>query len=685
MAETKAYDEFQPTGSVLKYTPISETEAAVTGYSAATDFVIPATINNNGGTTYNVTSIGDNAFDQCASLKSVTIPNSVTNIGSFAFSGCTSLASVTIPSSVTDIGYSAFGGCTSLKSVTIPKSVTTIGDYTFQGCTSLASVTISSGVTSISGYAFLKCTSLASVTIPNSVTSIGEGAFLDCTNLTSITYTTGNNSSYRSTDGVLFGDNGKTLLYYPAGHKDAGTETASTTYTIPNDVTSIGENAFNNCSRLVSVIIPNSVISIGNFAFENCVRLASVTIPNSMRSIGNNAFENCVSLASVTIPNSVTSIGTFAFNSCSKLASVTIPNSVTSIGVALFQGCTSLKSVTIPNSVTNIGSNAFSSCISLKSVTIPNSVTSIGNDAFVCTSLTSVTIPNSVTSIGDRAFGYCNNLSTVSAENWDVVCGTNAFDGIASSAKLYVPKSRSTASGWSYWPLTTESGTLTLTPRTDAGRDQAGSEKLTFAAGEPLTRYFHYPVDLPAGVTAYTGKLNDSKTMLNLTQITSTYAPTTGTNVTYIPADTPVLLFKTDGTAGDVVLTESSKDDYTPANESTNDLKGSITDSYFGEANKILTLGHNNADYSEYGFFKYTGTTARANRAYLLASDVAVTGAQGIGISMGEPTGIEEIGTTKKPASIGTDRVYNIDGSYEPNPKTGTVYIVNGKKVIYLK
>ena len=183
-------------------------------------------------------------------------------------------------------------------------------------------------------------------------------------------------------------------------------------------VTSIGEEAFRNCSGVISggltsVTIPNSVTSIGNYAFSCCNRLTSVTIGNSVTSIGICAFELCGRLPSVTIPNSVTTIGTKAFSGCSHLTSVTIGNSVTSIGNSAFSDCSGLTSVTIPNSVTSIGDLAFSGCSGLTSVTIPNSVTSIGMWAFQeCNGLTSVTIPSSVTSIGDYAFD-CKNLATV--------------------------------------------------------------------------------------------------------------------------------------------------------------------------------------------------------------------------------------------------------------------------------
>ena len=211
-----------------------------------------------------------------------------------------------------------------------------------------------------------------------------------------------------------------------------------TSVTIGNGVTSIGESAFGKCVTLTTITIPNSVTSIGVSAFGACKALTSITIPDSVTSIGNEAFVYCSNLTSVTVGNSVKSIGESAFAYCSNLKSIEIPEGVESIGGAAFGGCKTLTSITIPNSVTSIEEALFAQCWGLTSVTIGNSVKSIGNSAFNwCDSLTSIIIPDSVESIGEKAFWSCTSLTSITIGNSVKSIEQKAFDECYALAEVY--------------------------------------------------------------------------------------------------------------------------------------------------------------------------------------------------------------------------------------------------------
>ena len=287
------------------------------------------------------------------------------------------------------------------------------------------------------------------------------------------------------------------VTYRGYGYDDeySGSVTIPETITYNSEiysVTSIGDEAFWNCSGLTEVTIPNSVTYIGTAAFAGCSGLTKVNylgtvdkwvkidfkngesnptyyaedlyVNNelltdvkitSADSIKDYAFDNCQSIKSVEIGNSVTSIGWSAFADCSGLTSVSIPNSVTSIGDYAFYNCSGLTSITIPNTVTSIGSGTFyntgiynsesnwdngvlyidnclteaTSDVVKGSYTIKKGTRIIGDRAFeYCSGLTSVTIPNSVTSIGQYTFVECSGLTSVTIGNSVTSIGHCAFE-----------------------------------------------------------------------------------------------------------------------------------------------------------------------------------------------------------------------------------------------------------------
>ena len=432
-----------------------------------------------------VTTIGANAFDNCTALTSVSIPDSVSSICSHAFANCTNLAAVSLPEGVSSIESYAFYKCSSLSSVSIPGSVNAIKDSAFRDCTSLQSVIISDGVSSIDSDAFRDCSGLTSIIIPDSVISIGQQAFQNCTSLTDVTlpdgitsmgyYSFGYNSSGRKTTFYcsLGSDTAKELSKYSYQFIDASNPSLYLCYRynngsisglavvdakedienacIPDDVTSIDNSAFRDCTRLISVFLPDSITNIGSWAFNNCSSLTSITIPSGVSSIGDNTFASCSSLVSISLPESIFSIGAWAFHNCTSLVSVSLPESVSSIGARAFYNCSTLSSISIPSGVLTIDDYTFSDCISLVSVSLPDSITSIGAHAFYdCPSLISILIPSGVSSINDYTFYGCSSLISVSLPDSVTSIGDSAFSNCKSLNTIDLPDNLSTIGNYAF-------------------------------------------------------------------------------------------------------------------------------------------------------------------------------------------------------------------------------------------
>ncbi len=364
-------------------------------------------------------------------------------------------------------GYTGAGGDVTVPSNIVSRTVIGIGRYAFSASSNLTSITIPDSISYIEEYAFNECTKLTAATFGKGLASIGFRIFDNCTNLAAITVDAGN-ATYSSLDGVLFNGNKSTLLQFPPAK--------ATTYTIPDSVTGIGDEAFFYCTRLVGVTLGANVANIGNLAFWGCSSLAGITLPNSVTRIGDNAFSGCTSLAEVTMGANVANIGNSAFYECTSLTGITIPASVTNIGSGAFVRCTGLTDITvdagnaaysslggllfnhdkttliqcagrksivsIPCGVTRIGDGAFYWCNRLGSIAIPDSVTSIGDDGFhFCTSLTDITIPNSVTNIGYYAFENCTSLGSITLPSGLTSIKYWTFLGCTSLNSVSVPAS----------------------------------------------------------------------------------------------------------------------------------------------------------------------------------------------------------------------------------------------------
>lgn len=326
---------------------------------------------------------------------------------------------------VKGIGEDAFSQLNKLNHIELPNSIITIGNNAFSGCQSLDSIMITASVKSIG------C-------------SNRFGYFEDI-------YVAEDNENYKSIDGNLYSKDGKTLIKYARTKR-------STSFIIPNDVTTIGADAFYDCFYLEEITISESVSCIENNAFYtryslkdiNVVdnnekyksvegnlyskdgtslikyargkRFTTFTIPNGVINIGTNAFSDDETLTNVIIPNSVINIEPYAFYGC-RLTSITFEEDsrLTNIGESSFGACDKLVAVEIPSSVEEIKDFAFWCCYDLKTIKIPGAVKRIGDGAFKnCGNLTSIEIPKSVISIGDCAFSTCYNLTSINVDEDNV-------------------------------------------------------------------------------------------------------------------------------------------------------------------------------------------------------------------------------------------------------------------------
>ena len=247
-------------------------------------------------------------------------------------------------------------------------------------------------------------------------------------------------------------------------------------------VTAILENAFNGAQNLKKITVPDSITSVGDNAFTNCnslefneyenalyignennpylilvkaknITVTKCTVSDNAVAICDNAFKDCTDLNTLTIPNNVKSIGSYAFYKCSLLGSVNIPEGVSVIGMQTFHGCSKLSKIHIPASVKNIKDRAFSKCTALSEVTFSSNseLTGIANSAFnECKALKSITIPKNVTHIGDDkaqnnegVFNGCSALETVNFEQGSKLetLGNYTFVGCEKLSSVSLPSS----------------------------------------------------------------------------------------------------------------------------------------------------------------------------------------------------------------------------------------------------
>lgn len=365
---------------------------------------IPETV-SNGGKTYTVTSIGDNAFRNAKTLQSVTIPKTVKVIQDQAFLSCTGLKNIDLSNStVEEIAGMAFCG-TAITSIQLPNTLKVLGNRALAQ-TKITSITLPSSLTDVEYNLFANCYELTTVNLPNTITNIGIAAFYRCYNLTSIT--------------------------------------------IPNSVTKLGSTVFQSCTSLKSITIPESVSSIDLNVLYDCESLETInynavncTTPKNLNT--NSLFGRLKSLRTINIGDKVETFpGYFVGNTPENPITVTIGKSVKSIDANFLNNITTVKTVNF--NAENCASPASADAAWLRnqkvtSLKFGESVKSIPDYlAYGQSELTTVVLPNA-TYIGKNAFTGCSAMRDVYASYQDPVTLSNeVFDNtIYNNAILHVP------------------------------------------------------------------------------------------------------------------------------------------------------------------------------------------------------------------------------------------------------
>ena len=400
---------------------IDNGQVTITRYvGSSTTVEIPATIDS-----LPVTTIGDIAFLNNASLTSVSIPSGVTTIGGGAFAQCFSLTSVTIPAGVAAIGNNTFFYCTSLTSVTIPSTVTSIGDQAFYYCTSLASVSIAPGVTSIGSDAFSYCDSLVNLFLPSTVQHLGEYA-VDGMSLQGI-YFYGN--APQVDPSASFEWDGVTTYYLPGASGWTGQYNGATTAVFPSSM----------APTAVAGIRGNGQVQLSWTApvSDGGLSVTDYTIQYSTDGSSWQTFSHAASTAtSATVTGltngtgylfRVASVNDVGTGLSSANSSVLTPSSspdftyTTSNGEVVITGYTGLAAtVEIPAfidglPVTSIGDNALFNMSWITSLIIPSGVQRIGFGSFAGTGITTLNLPASVTSFSSATYA-CFDLATITVD-----------------------------------------------------------------------------------------------------------------------------------------------------------------------------------------------------------------------------------------------------------------------------
>lgn len=329
-----------------------------------------------------LTSIDEYGFAECSNLTSINLPDNLEEIKNYCFMNCSELraANINVESKCTSIGKQAFYGCQALKDFTFPYGLRQIGESAFYDCQNLTKVLLPMEIDCINTQSFYNCQGVKEIRLSPKIVSIANGAFR--------------------------------YNYYVQRIYTQNTTDSEYTATLPQALTSIGDNAFEGCFSHISegatMLLPQKLQSIGTYAFYHCVNLKHVdvedgamfdikgrytfaycemlddesvlNITSHIKSITSSAylFNNCIGLKNVNTQI----LSSYMFTSCANLESIAGTNILTDSGSYIITSCSKIKSIVLESAGTNISDNAFSGCVTLEVFKVSGTTSSMGKAVF---------------------------------------------------------------------------------------------------------------------------------------------------------------------------------------------------------------------------------------------------------------------------------------------------------------
>lgn len=332
-----------------------------------------------------------------------------------------------------------------LKEVAIPEGITYIPFALFGFCYNLERVTLPSTLKTIDVGAFQYCGSLQRIAIPAKVSAIDSTAFSGCTGLMQIEVDPANRTYCSDADGALYTKDKATLVAFPGGRSgsytvaaatrtiahDAFSNSALSSITLPDRLSTIEYSAFKYCSALAGLIIPAGVTELQTPICFGCEKLSGIWVDVANKHYANDAVGVLYSkdfsvllecpdglTGKYTVRDGTSRIDFGAFDG-SALTEVALPDSVAVIDGIAFYGCTGLNEIVIPSGVKEIGDRAFYACENLKAVYfLGNAPETVGECAFQISYYDDSTDTSSDINIPGLTLYYLEGASGWTSPTW---------------------------------------------------------------------------------------------------------------------------------------------------------------------------------------------------------------------------------------------------------------------------